>query len=86
LVRLAVTSTSAYLLARRSSIRFWVFMSDGPIVSRSLRRSCPYRVEQLQPGRFIIVERGTGNVVEAGFVSYAAAWSYIVNESLEGRV
>jgi hypothetical protein len=60
-------------------------MSDGPIVSPSLRRRCPYRVEQLQPGRFIVVERGTGNVIEAGFVSYEVAWGYIVNELLDGR-
>jgi len=60
-------------------------MSDGPIVSRSLRRRCPYRVEQLHPGRFIVVERMGGDVVEAGFVSYEAAWGYIVNQLLTAR-
>jgi hypothetical protein len=54
------------------------------MTSRTLRRRCPFRVEQVQPGRFIVVERRTSNVVEAGFSSYEKAWSWIANR-IEGR-
>ena len=60
-------------------------MSDGPIVSRSLRRNCRWRVIATMPGRFAVIERMSDNVVEAGFVSYEAAWAYIVNQLLDGR-
>jgi hypothetical protein len=37
------------------------------------------------PGRFAVIERLSDNVIEAGFVSYEAAWSHIVNVLLDGR-
>jgi hypothetical protein len=37
------------------------------------------------PGRFAVIERLSDNVVEAGFVTYEAAWSFIVNQLLDGR-
>jgi hypothetical protein len=38
-----------------------------------------YRVEQLDADHFAVVEPRTGNVIEAGFESYAAAWTWIAN-------
>ena len=60
-------------------------MSDGPIVSSRLRHHCPFRVVATMPGRFAVIERLSDNVIEAGFVSYEAAWSHIVNVLLDGR-
>jgi hypothetical protein len=60
------------------------FQHARPIVSRHLRRTCPYRVIQPMPGRFAVVERRTDNIIEAGFESYEAAWSRIM-VLLDGR-
>ena len=60
-------------------------MSDtGPIVSRALRRDCPFRVIQTMPGRFAVIERLSGDVVEAGFTGWESAWAWIANR-LDGR-
>jgi hypothetical protein len=37
------------------------------------------------PGRFAVIERISDNVIEAGFVTYEAAWGYIVYQLLGGR-
>jgi hypothetical protein len=53
-----------------------------PRIPRHQRRR--YRVEELDIDHFAVVERLTSDVVEAGFESYTAAWTWIANR-LDGR-
>jgi len=61
-------------------------MSDvAPAPPPRIQRRCRYRVVGVMQGRFAVIERLSGNVVEAGFTSYEPAWSHIVNKLLDGR-
>jgi hypothetical protein len=61
-------------------------MSDiAPAPPPRVQRRCRYRVVGSGiPGRFAVIERISGDMVEAGFDSYEAAWSWIVNR-VDGR-
>jgi hypothetical protein len=49
-----------------------------------LRRDCKYGVVSLMLGRFAVIDRRSGDVVEAGFRSFEAGWVWIA-QRLEGR-
>jgi hypothetical protein len=44
-----------------------------------VQRRCRYRIVGVMRGRFAVIERLSGNVVEAGFTNYEAGWEYIAN-------
>jgi hypothetical protein len=54
------------------------------MTSRTLRRRCRYRVVETMPGRFAVIERFSGDVVEAGFAGWESAWAWVANR-LDGR-
>jgi hypothetical protein len=56
-----------------------------PRIPRSQRLKCRYRVVEVMPKtRYAVIERISGNVVEAGFTTYEAGWAWIANK-LDGR-
>jgi hypothetical protein len=48
-------------------------------------RSIRMRVEEIGPNDFAVVSIFDGSIVEAGFYTYAAAWSWIAQHLPEER-
>jgi hypothetical protein len=57
--------------------------SDWTPLPRRLRRTCPLGVVQVMPGRFAILHRRSGTIVEAGFNDFEGAWARVA-QRLEG--
>jgi len=53
--------------------------APAPRIPRSRRGRCPLRVVEVMPKRFAVIERLSGDVVEAGFETYEAGWAFIAN-------
>ena len=49
------------------------------VLYRNYHARCRYRAEELRPGCYAVVERGTSVIVLSGFPSCEAAWSWIAN-------
>jgi hypothetical protein len=48
----------------------------GPLPHK-LRRDCRYGVVSLMLGRFAVIDRRSGTVVEAGFRSFEQGWVWV---------